>query len=200
MNSTYSVGTDEKNPIEIDPPEVDGIDTKMYPVYAQVSLDRDGVLTIHLYCGSNDGTTDTTISVKQDPKSAASSLYLVFEPEGNGPTLQYTTTSTNLTTDTHDSIYVQTSAGITQAAGSTDDLRNLYDRQDVILHITDDQQPDTESDAAGTDGDSSGLHQYTYDVYTKVTPQQTLTSEKRSWDYSMTWKTVSISTTAPSAE
>lgn len=201
MDSTYSVGTDEKNPIEIDPPAaVDGIDTKMYPVYAQVSLDRDGVLTIHLYCGSDDGTTDTTRSVMQDPKSASSSLYLVFEPEGDGPTLKYTTTSNNLTTDTHDSIYVQTSAGITQAAGSTDDLRNLYDRQDVILHITKDQQPDTESDTAGSDGDSSGLHQYTYDVYTKVTPKQTLTSEKRSWDYSVTWKNVSISTTAPSAE
>lgn len=200
MNDIYSVGTADKEPVKITPPKVDGADTKMYPVYAEVSLDQNSVLTIHLYCGSRDGTNDTTESVEQDPEHAASSLYLVFEPENGGPVLTYTNTPVTKKT-TLASIYVETSEGVIQSAGSTDELKNAYSGQDVILHITNDKGPGTQSENADTAGDSSdGLHQYTYDVYTKVTPTQTLTSQKRSWDYSVTWKNVSISTTAPAAD
>ncbi len=201
MNDIYSVGTADKKPIEITPPKVDGADTKMYPVYAEVSLDQNSVLTIHLYCGSKEGTKDTTTSVKSDPEHADSSLYLVFEPEDGGPTLDYTATNVPSNPISRDPIYVQTQTGMKLAASNTDALKETYSGQDVILHITNDEGPGTQSENADTAGDSSdGLHQYTYDVYTKVTPTQTLTSQKRSWDYSVTWKNVSISTSAPAAD
>lgn len=198
MAGTYSIGTDKNSPLKITPPVVEGVETKIYPVYAQVSLDQDGVLTVHLYCGSRDGTTDTTETVKEDPDQAADSLYLVFEPEQQGPTLHYSVTPT-VTTKRDSPIYVQTLSAVTADAVSEEQLKQQYSGQNVILHITNvtnDRSNDTESEGAN----SAGLNHYTYDVYTQVTPTQTLTHQKRSWTYSITWKNVSISTTDPNAE
>ncbi len=81
----YKIETPENAPLEIKVADADP--EQIYPVFADITMDSDFKMIIHLYCGSSE--QDTLTSVRGNPQNASSELWLTVEPKENTPTVKF---------------------------------------------------------------------------------------------------------------